>query len=71
MLIMNDIKKNNLVSKKKSDKFSSYAIDELNKLYNTLNLKLKKGSYSKKYAQALLIVMANIDKELDKRKFVK
>lgn len=67
---MNDINKNSVL-KEKFDKLSSYNLDELNKLYNILNLKLKKGLYSKKYTQALLIVMANIDKELDKRKFIK
>jgi hypothetical protein len=68
---MNDIKKNDIISKEKLDKFSSYTSDELNKLYNVLNYRLKKTFFSKKHSQALLAVMSSIDKELDKRKFIK
>ena len=71
MLIMNDIKKNNFILKEKLDKFSSYNLDELNKLYNVLDYRLKKTFFSKKHSQALLIVMSSIDKEVDKRKFIK
>ena len=65
------MKNSNITRKKKIyNKFSSYTLDQLNTLYDTLNFRLKKN-YSKKYAQSLLIVMWNIDKELDRRKFVK
>lgn len=65
------MKNSNITRKNKIyNKFSSYTLDQLNTLYDTLNFRLKKN-YSKKYAQSLLIVMWNIDKELDRRKFVK
>lgn len=62
------MKDTNILREHKYNKFSFYTLDQLNALYDVLNLRLKRKT-SNKYTKSLLIVMWNIDKELDKRKF--